>query len=139
MNDVVNMSISSEFSVNLMNELSSDPTISPEQKRSLRAALLSHQAYSALNVGTMQELKNVYNTFANMEDIKKERDFLQTKYFCTHYKTKAKAAKTLDAYEMNFNVKGYVNSAEVYLLTIFTLLIVVLCKLVIILMLKLLN
>jgi hypothetical protein len=33
-----------------------------------------------------------------------------------HYKTKAKAAlKTLDAYEMNFNVsKGYVNSAEVY-------------------------
>jgi hypothetical protein len=31
MNDVVNMSISSE-SVNLMNELSSDPTISPEKR-----------------------------------------------------------------------------------------------------------
>jgi hypothetical protein len=38
MNDVVNMSISSEFSVNLMNELSSDPTISPEQKYPLRAS-----------------------------------------------------------------------------------------------------
>jgi hypothetical protein len=60
-----------------MNELSSDPTISPEQRIYFERALLSHQAYSALNVGTMQELKNVYNTFANMEDKEaKERGLL---------------------------------------------------------------
>ena len=120
MNDVVNMSISSEFSVNLMNELSSDPTISPEQKDILlERALLSHQAYKAMSVGTMSELKDVYRTYSNMEAKEAtDRGLLKDEVEGTpeHYKTKAKRAlQTLDAYEANYNVsKGFVNSSEVY-------------------------
>ena len=120
MNDVVNMSISSEFSVNLMNELSSDPNISPEQKDILlERALLSHQAYKAMSVGTMSELKDVYRTYSNMEAKEAtDRGLLKDEVEGTpeHYKTKAKRAlQTLDAYEANYNVsKGFVNSSEVY-------------------------
>ena len=120
MNDVVNMSISSEFSVNLMNELSSDPTISPEQKDILlERALLSHQAYKAMSVGTMSELKDVYRTYSTMEAKEAtDRGLLTDEVEGTpeHYKTKAKRAlQTLDAYEANYNVsKGFVNSSEVY-------------------------
>ena len=119
MNDVVNMSISSEFSVNLMNELSSDPTISPEQKDILlERALLSHQAYKAMSVGTMSELKDVYRTYSTMEAKEAtDRGLLTDEVEGTpeHYKTKAKRAlQTLDAYEANYNVsKGFVNSSEV--------------------------
>ena len=120
MNDVVNMSISSEFSVNLMNELSSDPNISPEQKDILlERALLSHQAYKAMSVGTMSELKDVYRTYSTMEAKEAtDRGLLTDEVEGTpeHYKTKAKRAlQTLDAYEANYNVsKGFVNSSEVY-------------------------
>jgi hypothetical protein len=40
----------------------------------------------------MQELKNVYNTFANMEDKEAKERGLLTDEVCTpeHYKTKAK-------------------------------------------------
>lgn len=120
MNDVVNMSISSEFSVNLMNYLNSDPTITPEQKDILlERSLLSAQAYSAMNVGTMEGLKNLYSTYANMDETEaKERGLLtnEVEGEDNHYKTKAKKAlKTLDAYEMNYRAsENYINSAEVY-------------------------
>jgi hypothetical protein len=82
MNDVVNMSISSEFSVNLMNELSSDPTISPEQKRYLRSSPVKPPSLFCVKRWNNAKLKNVYNTFANMED--KERKRLLTDEVLVH-------------------------------------------------------
>ena len=120
LNDVVNSTISSEFAVDLMNQIQNDDTIPSEQKDNLlERALLSHQAYKSLSVGTFPQLKEVYKTYAGMDEATaKQRGILvdEKEGEPEHYKTKAKRAlETLDAYEENYRIsKQYPNSTEVY-------------------------
>jgi len=120
MNDVVNASISSSFSVDLMNQIKNDPAMPQGQKDNLlERSLLSHQAYIALQVGTENQLKDLYRTYANMdEDTAKQRGMFngESTDDINHYKNKAeRAIKSIENFEKNYiSSKGYVNSSEVY-------------------------
>jgi len=120
MNDVVNATISSSFSVDLMNQIKNDPTMLQEQKDNLlERSLLSHQAYIALQVGTENQLKDLYRTYANMdEDTAKQRGMFngESKDDINYYKNKAeRAIKSIENFEKNYtSSKQYVNSGEVY-------------------------
>ncbi len=118
--DIVNSSFSAQFSVDLLNQIKSNDTLTPLQKNVLlEQALLSHQAYKSLEIGTLSELKNLYKTYTTMnEDDARTRGILTTEKEGEpdHYKTKAASIlKTLDVYENNYNVsKSFINSTEVY-------------------------
>lgn len=120
MNDVVNATISSSFSVDLMNQIKNDPLMPQGQKDNLlERSLLSHQAYIAMQVGTQNQLKDLYRTYANMdEDTAKEKGLYngESKEDASYYKTKAeRAIKSIENFEKNYHIsKAYVNSSEVY-------------------------
>jgi len=120
LNDIVNSTISAEFSANLMNQIKSDPTLSSSQKNNLlERALLSHQVYKASSIGTTSELKNLYKKYAEMdEEVAKTKGILNDEKPDSpeYYKNKANnILKTIDIYENNYNLsRSFINSTEVY-------------------------
>ena len=120
MNDVVNATLSAQFSVDLMNQIETDDTLTTEQKDNLlERSLLSHQAHKAMNTGTMVQLENLYKSFAEMDDATATARGIDTTVdpdSPAYYKNKAKRAlATLGVYKVNYgNSLPYINSTEVY-------------------------